>query len=62
MPEPCRPDDHDDVRDLFGKDQPRRLAAEQVDQFVVNYLDDLFGRLELLPNLLPFGLFLDQRR
>jgi hypothetical protein len=36
------------------------LTAQQIDQLIEDYLDDLFGRLQLLPNLLTFSLFLDR--
>ena len=51
---------HHRVWYLFGENEPRRLAAEQLHQFVKNDLDDLLGRLEFLPNLLTFGLLLDR--
>ena len=53
-------DHHDDIRDLFGKDQPRRLSAKKFDQFIINNLDDLLGRFQLLPDLLALGFFLNR--
>ena len=36
---------YDELVDLPRENQPRRLAAEQIHQLVVNYLDDLLRRL-----------------
>ncbi len=54
-------DDHHDVRARLREDEARRGAAEQFHKFVEDNLDDLLRGLELLPDLLPFGLLLDGR-
>jgi hypothetical protein len=45
------PGEHDHRRRLLGEPQPAGLAAEHGDQFLVDDLDDLLGRVERLGDL-----------
>jgi hypothetical protein len=55
-----QPDDHHDIRYLFGKNKPRRRAAHQADQFVIDDLDHLFVGIQALPDFLAFCLCADR--
>ncbi len=48
---------HDHRRRHLGEAQPPRLAAEDLDQFLVNDLDDLLRRVERLGDLDAAGPF-----
>ena len=43
LPEPCKPDDHDDAGRLVGKPQLGLMRAQHLDQFVADDLDDLLA-------------------
>ena len=47
LPEPCKPDQHDDVRRRAGQVQLGRLA-QRLEQLLVDDLDDLLCRGEAL--------------
>ena len=53
--------EHDHRRRLLGVLQPAGLAAEDRDQFLVDDLDDLLGRVERLGDLFAGGPLLDPR-
>ena len=52
-------DDHDDAGRLVGEAQLGLVAAEHLDQFVADDLDDLLGGRERGEHFLAHGLFLD---